>query len=187
MFALFKASDQILNATNTKLFRFSDYQYGNSQNCITKDNITVKITLLSWRRDATWRDTSVSVTPPWPSRDANVIVPWQWRDRYRDVLPFIYHGHFLVTVTVSCGFTFTVTITVTVKITVVSRDGHAVFNSFNQISNFIWGLNLGSSGRSWMNLNEFLNECSWKRNLSFRKLELSLNKFICLIENILSQ
>ena len=37
MFGLFKASDQILNARNTKLFRFSDYQYGNSQNCITKE------------------------------------------------------------------------------------------------------------------------------------------------------
>ncbi len=36
-FEFFKASDQILNDTNTKVFRFSDYQYGNSQNCITKE------------------------------------------------------------------------------------------------------------------------------------------------------
>ena len=34
---LFKASDQILNETNAKVFRFSDYQHGNSQNCITKE------------------------------------------------------------------------------------------------------------------------------------------------------
>ena len=53
---------------------------------------TVKITLLSWRRDVTWRKTNVTwpdknlhdVTPPWASRDSGVTVPWHHHDRDRD-------------------------------------------------------------------------------------------------------